>query len=295
MKHRQNKRWSQGYYLSSVGISSILMIPTVTKVLSLTSESKKLSQKIGVAKNEELSHLVALVADFEKLDKAMADCLEAGNFEAEIFVKAFSAKMKIKTFLSEQQPINVAPSLAVKLKKIRDNYGYTIDQVIGNSFLQESAIGIDLWEDMIPTGMNYVNEGFFARRNQLGTLIVGRSLPENFTHHFWNLRECYSLGLFEATVIYCRAIIETGCFEALRRQGKINLSSKEADIRERSLTILMQNIKSLIYKANWEAADKMIKQANDILHSKRKKMVISQDQAYDAIKTAFAVIEELFR
>jgi len=248
----------------------------------------------------KLNQLNELVDDFERLDALIFDCLKTGNFE--IIDQTLTAKKDIKRFLSESTPLKVHASLGQKLKKIRDNYGYKIDRVVdafskinGAVFSQESENGIDYVDALFSKGTaDYVDEGFFTRRNEVATLIANESLPIHFVKHFQNLRECYALGLFQATVIYCRAVIETGCFEALQRREKIKHNSTINDTREYSLKILMRSIKPYVYSGNWDLADKVIKKADEILHSKRKDVVIEKNQAYDSIKDTFAIIEELF-
>lgn len=257
-----------------------------------------------MANSKELSHLFDLVAEFERLDASLFDELKTGNMEVmdEVLNNTLSAKKEVKRYLSELGPLNVYPVLGQKLKKIRDNHGYSIDRVLhvfsritGTASSQESEEEIDYVEALFSEGTaDYVDTGFFTRKNQVGTLIVSEALPEPFVHHFHKLRECFSLGLFQPTVIYCRAVIETGCFEALRRKGKVKVASKVADIREYSLKKLMGSIKPFVYKGNWENADKVIKKADDVLHSKRKKVAVSEEDAFDAIKDTFAIIEELF-
>jgi len=257
-----------------------------------------------MASNKELSHLLDLVAEFERLDASLFDELKTGNTEVmdEVLNNTLSAKKEVKRYLSELGPLAVDPVLGQKLKKIRDNHGYSIDrglrvfsEIAGTAFSQESEEEIDYVEALFSEGTaDYVDTGFFTRKNQVGTLIVSESLPEHFVHHFHNLRECFSLGLFQATVIYCRAVIETGCFEALRRKGKVRVASKLEDIREYSLKALMGSIKPFVDQGNWGNADKVIKKADDVLHSKRKKVAVTEGEAYDAIKDTFAIIEELF-
>lgn len=257
----------------------------------MTNDKDELSQ---------LASLCELIANFEQLDASISDSLKDGNFE--IIDQTLVAKKEVKRLLSESKPLTVDRSLGLKIKKIRDNYGYTIDRVIdrlseitGTNFSQESEEDIDFVDALFSEGTaDYVDEGFFTRRNQVATLIVSESLPSHFVHHFLNLRECYALGLFEATVIYCRAVIETGCFEALRRRGKVNVRFKVEDIREFSLKMLLRSIKPFVYSGNWDNADKVIKKADSILHSKREKVVVTQEEAHDAFKDTFAIIEELF-
>lgn len=248
----------------------------------------------------KLTHLNKLVNEFEKLDTSIISEFKNGNLE--IINQTLEAKKKVKRFLSESKPLKVHDSLKLKLKKIRDNYGFVIDRAVevlskvtGTPFSQESENGIDYIDALFSEGTaDYVDEGFFTRRNEVATLIVSESLPGHFTHHFQNLRECYALGLFQTTIIYCRAVIETGCFEALNRRENLRHDSAVTNAREYSLKVLMNSIKKYVYEGNWEKADKVIKKADEILHSKQSNVITNKDQAYDAIKDTFAIIEELF-
>ncbi len=251
----------------------------------------------------QLSEIVALVADFERLDSSILPAIRAGDPEVmEKIMKTVEVKKKVKRSLADCKPLNVGRDLGIKLKKIRDNCGYDIDRVMealerttGTQMSQESEEDIDYVDALFSQGTaDYVDENFFRRKNQIGTLVVSESLPDHFVQHFTNLRECYALGLFHASVVYCRAVIETGCFEALRRRGQVKLDPKVEDIREFSLKALMRSVKPLVYETNWDNANATIKKADEVLHSKRKKVMISEREAFDAIQDTFAMVEELF-
>lgn len=256
-----------------------------------------------MAEASQLSEIVALVADFERLDRSISAAIGTGDPDLIMkIVETMDAKKKVKRYLADCKPLNVGRDLGIKLKKMRDNYGYTIDRVMktleramGTQISQESEEDIDYVGALFSQGTaDYVDENFFRRKNQIGTLVVSESLPDHFVQHFTNLRKCYALGLFQAAVVYCRAVIETGCFEALRRKGQVKLDPKVKDIREFSLKALMRSVKPLVYETNWDKADATIKKADDVLHSKREKVVISEREAFDAIQDTFAMVEELF-
>jgi hypothetical protein len=254
-----------------------------------------------MAEKELMDTLRKLVSDFETLDSAIARHISVRDFS--ILDKAVSAKREIKRLLGENPPVKAPRDLAVKLKKVRDNQGYMIDiatrcleEISGKSLSQESEDGIDFVEALFSEGTaNYVDQEFFRRRNRIGALIVGQSLPDHILYHFKTLRSCFCLGLFEPAIIYCRALIETCCFEALRRRNKIHSKSNIEDIREFSLHALMDSIKPFVKIQNWLAAKTVIKHANAIVHSKRRKLMINEQQSYDAIRSTFLLIEELFR
>ena len=254
-----------------------------------------------VTAKEDLITLDELLKKFEVLDAGLIESVINRNFG--MVDQTIAAKKKIKRFLSERKPLNVGPDVAVKLKRIRDNYGNNVDFVLeklteftGEQISQEEENEIDWIDELFATGTaDYVDQKYFRRKNEVATLIVNQSLPENFLAHFGRVRECYSLGLFETAYVYCRSVIETGCFEFLKRKGRIKTQSNMTDWREYRLRPLMDSIKPFVYIGIWDEADKVIKAADKILHSKREKIVTSEGEALGAIRSTFAIIEELFK
>lgn len=252
-----------------------------------------------MTENDDLLRLVSLIGKFEKLDASLQN---GGDDFWNIFSRTLEAKKQIKRFLSRHQPLKVNNSLGTKLKKIRDNYGYVIDELIdglsqrmGKQLSQEVEADDELDDEFFTLRADdHVVEGYYTRKNEVGTLIVNETLPEHFVHHFETVRDCYALGLFQATLIYCRAVIEAGCFEALRRKGKVSRDPKIEDFREFNLKALMNSIKPFVYMENWNKADRLIKKANKILHSKKETTGVTKTDAYNAIKDTFAIVEELF-
>jgi len=255
-----------------------------------------------MAQNLDLPRLLDLFDKFERLDKSIFDEIQKGNLE--VIDRTLEAKKEIKRFLRSCKPIGVNKTLARKIKQIRDNYGYNIDRVISNlsditgqTISQESEEGIDYVSTLFTEGTaDYVDDNFFTRKNQVGTIIVSETLPNNFIHHFDNIRECYALGLFEATIMYCRALIETGCFEAFKRRGNVHLDSKVKHIEEFKLSALMASIKKMkmVSEENWEKADQVRTKANMLLHTKSQIVKVTEQEAFKAIQDTFAIIEEIF-
>jgi hypothetical protein len=253
----------------------------------------------------DTASLRRLVAEFERLDARILNEMNIDTGDFAILERAIEAKRRIKRWLARQKALTAPPDLTLKLKKIRDNVGYVSDRVISvlslvtkSRLSQDAEEEVDIVEALYSEGtVEYVGEGFFRRRNEAATVIVGQSLPETFVDHLERLIECYSLGLFEATIIYCRAVIEAGCFEALRRRGRVRADQKSPDWREYRLSALMRSVKELrlVDKRSSREADRVIKWADRILHSKRKETAVAEREAYDAIKGTYAIVEELFR
>lgn len=251
-------------------------------------------------KNVDFEHLNDLIEKFEKLDSEISSVWKSKGPEKgiELLEKTRLSKLEIKRFMSRHENIPARNHLALKIKKIRDNYGYNIDKIY--DFLsqkaelsQEDEEGIDYVDALFSEGTaDYVDEHFFRRKNEVGSVVLSRNLPEVFIGHLKRLKECYSLGLFEATVIYCRAVIETSVHMYLSKQPK----SKSYGMWEKSLRIALREkaIKDKVSKHNWKEADRIREVANDILHGKADRTTISEKEAFECIKSTFAFAEDLF-
>lgn len=90
-------------------------------------------------------------------------------------------------------------------------------------------------------------------------------------------------------------MIEFAAFEALKRRGIIKKDLKVVDIREYSLANLMHDIKPFVYRPIYDNAGKVIRIANNILHSKSDKIVVSEEEAFNSTKSVFAIVEDIFK
>jgi len=260
-------------------------------------------------KNEEqkmLKKLIERVAMFEYLDRDIADFIKINNAlpPEEKLEEVRKIKNAIKRLMADSPALNISNRmLSNKIKMIRDNHGYNIDRIYdwiekstGLKFSQEAEEEID-WIDALFTHgtADYIDTEYFIRKNKAGAIVVNQSLPEHLLHHLRNLQEAYSLGLFEATVILSRSVIEVGVFTSLKRKGEIKTDENIVDIDEYRLKELMQRIKKHIKnKRIYDEARIVINSANSVLHSKKETKAVKEDEALHAIKISFKLLEELF-
>jgi hypothetical protein len=54
------------------------------------------------------------------------------------------------------------------------------------------------------------------RKMELGTLLVGKTVPEHLGAHLGQIKECYAWGFQTEASIYCRIILEEGFRDALK-------------------------------------------------------------------------------
>ena len=240
------------------------------------------------------------IQEFEKLDSDLLNQIQNGNFDyIEIVI---NAKKEIKRLLSDKDFIHIGPDkkLSEKLRKIRDDYGYSIDgilsrinEITGQDISQSSEEDKDYVDALFSEGTaDYVDDNFFKRKNEVGAIVVSSSLPDVFLHHLGKLKECYSLGLYEATVVYCRAVLESGLYGSFKRN--VRRGPKEKDFEEWNLKSLINSMKRFLSHDSYVQAHSLREKANNILHWKHEKIVISEREALDAIKATFGIIEEMY-
>jgi hypothetical protein len=243
------------------------------------------------------------IKEFEDLDNELYSYMKLGNME--YLARVLKAKKNIKRLLSEEEVIHIGPdkALADKLKKIRDDYGYNIDLLIdninnycGSDISQSSEDDKDYVDALFSEGTaDYVDEKFFQRKNEIGAVICNQSLPDIFLYHIARLKECYSLGLFDSTIIYCRAVIESCAYIFLCKKGQISTDKKITDIGEYSLKELLLRIKPYTNSSIQQEVAKVISLANRVLHEKRKSVSVTNIDAYNSVKSTFDFIEILFK
>jgi hypothetical protein len=144
------------------------------------------------------------------------------------------------------------------------------------------GIGVDWMDALFTEGTaDYVDDCFFRRRDEVGTVILDQSLPEYLQHHLGNLQETYALGLFEATVVFSRTLIEVGAFECLRRKGKILTHGNVVDIGEYKPNTLIHQVKPFLKKtASFQKIKGVITIANRVLHTKGESVKVTEEGAY---------------
>ena len=251
--------------------------------------------------NELLQEAGVLVAAFEERDRTVSSEMMAGNADA--FTQTLEAKQRVKEFLAKHPAFRATGILAKKLKNIRDNRSYHIDSVFAvlnehgpNGPYVQEALGVgdrNFIDALFEEGTaSYVDEGFFRRRAEVGALIVSQGLPDYLLKHADRIRECYSLGLSAATVVFCRSLIEAALFEALRRRGQVTIGQNIADYGEYSLQDLMRRIRPFLPTSTHKAAVDVIKRANLVLHSKND--TPTAVKPLEAIRDTFTVVEALF-
>jgi len=135
------------------------------------------------------------------------------------------------------------------------------------SELEQNTIDDYYYSDDYLTQLNaeYDLTYFLPRRIQAGALITSRKMPKSIVSLFEKIRECYMFGLYEATIIFCRAIMEESLEEYYFSRNKNIKRSYQAS---RTLDSLLNdtNFPECLAELKNDLND-LRKHANDLLHS----------------------------
>jgi len=193
---------------------------------------------------------------------------------------------ELKDALSREGPVLKIndPVLKKELQKIREEETSREDI----DFDEEDEVDIFDWLD--PKDIIY-------REREFGALIVGQSTSSIFYHCVNEIRKCYIHGLFNATVVFCRALLEVGLREALKKRGLYKTNEKVIYLDERNLEGLLRECKDnkVLPRKFLEKAHSVRKKANSIIHPKDKPIKYSEEEALSTIKDTFSILEELYR
>jgi hypothetical protein len=202
-------------------------------------------------------------------------------------------KKEIKKYLYYYASVVVDTNITNKLRNIRNDRGYFIDNIY-DDFRKK----IELKDDGFDEGIDYLTNMYdpeeCARRVvKVGAFIISKNFPDIILYHIVNLKECFAIGLFQASLFYCRTFIESAGFEFLKRKGKLksNINNDKVNMSD-----IIYQLKQLINdKVIFYKIKEVINIANKSLHQKDHYHEVNEEEAFEAIKTTFGFIEQLYR
>jgi len=130
---------------------------------------------------------------------------------------------------------------------------------------------------------------FGKRIMKIGSWVVLKPIPNEIRHHIRNLKNCYAHGQFEASIIYCRTLLELSGFDYLKRQKIIKYNANKYAWKIGNILDILFINREIYNKIN-----DIKKAANKILHGTTINEEINEQNAYEAIKTTIEFIEYLY-
>lgn len=242
----------------------------------------------------KLWELRRLVQEFEKLDENLIDLLRQMDFDKikDGWNKIIELKEHIQQIIAIDLKEGLDPSFSTKLVKIRDNYGYNIDKLfpdeIWRGFQKEKARE-KVWEQYLEREED-VDYFYLQRKNEIGTIICSTMLSENIERNLKNIKECYAKGMYDAAIVYCRALIEYATFKLRKRKRRIPQNA--SDFSSYKLTPALKDIEGLINPKILNHIKDVNDLAGKILHSKDANISYKLTP-FEAIRWTFVFVEEV--
>ncbi len=274
-------------------------------IMSETERNTILLLNIFESDNKKLEEL------YKVLDGKRTDLLYIKSSAFQEFVKQLEITNESKdiliNFLNSHSSIKISDALSKnKLKGFRSGHKYFFDIVyesiaeIGknldgyNNNHYSDGYNYDYWHDALfeQGTADYVDNEFHRRKKDAGLLITGSSLPKTSAHHINLVQEAFALGLFEVTIVFLRALIETAAFQYLHKRGQLSDLKNLSELDSYKARELVRRVKPEI-KEYFDDAIAIINKAGAILHSKEIVEKVTEEYALSATKNSIAIIEKL--
>jgi hypothetical protein len=269
---------------------------------STEPEDRSREHVLGLLKEFlEIEHdLERLLAEHEQYDPVVARLRDA-----------LAAKGRLKDWLAHTEtPPSLPKAAATALRNVRADKGFLCDRL-------ESALGmrrpwwagindkdypgsflVELWAEFMGLYDDDDDENAapVARRAaRCGTIVVSERLPPNLIRLLGTVKRCFAIGLFDASIVFCRSLLEVAAFEFLADRGDLPNGRNVASVLERSdLSALLDRIGPYVPAATIGGGHRVRKMANDVLHSKQQGRTPSEQDAFESIMATFGFIERLY-
>jgi len=260
---------------------------------------------------EVITQFRYLVAEFKAKERCLVEAIKNRDFKNPVFEATYNVLIQIKEKLSQYDVLRVDDlSLRNDLCAIRENKDFLYFRllelikktngtgndgrlVFGPSFSSERYDEI-LLDEVLSQADPYT---LIRKKMEIGTLLVGKTIPEHLKKHLTLIKECYAWSFDSAAAIYCRTILEEGFREALKSKPEFRTSGQRSDLEGWSLDWLLNHSKKnrYFYLEVIDRAYKIKENVNHIVHPTSARKPDIQMSALEIIKDTFYILEMLFR
>lgn len=272
--------------------------------------------------------LLDLAKEINELDKAIIrERAEKGKEDPTLRKRFYEIEEEIMKILVEENPLdNIRDPIARDiLRKVRDKNYFVLDKearkienMIRNlppdileNILKNKGVNIDVSEEEVDEEIDRVTMEFmieihekfdpvdyFERKKKIGTIIADKKLPEKIHFYFWEIRECFILGLMYPAVGLCRVLLEIAFKKRFRTFGldkKYPVQNVHSLDDYRMRYIIRSVCNRLGYKSLKDEAERIWTMSSDILHGREATIKLDTDEVLEFIKYTFNTLEKLYR
>lgn len=158
------------------------------------------------------------------------------------------------------------PEISKIIKEIREDKDFYARLISETPPIEKEDV-IDYYGEnwLIKLNDEYDLENFFVRRIEAGAIILHRKPPQKILNLFEKLRDCYTCGLYEARMLFCRALIEQSLKNNKKASEQFNRFMRSNPKEKDSLENRIEN--SPLPEQLKEKAQDIRKYVNSIIHN----------------------------
>lgn len=199
-----------------------------------------------------------LVAKFKQNQERFLNAAENRDFDDPVFKTLENLVIEIKEKLAHYDILRVDDlSLRNDLAAIRENKGFPYLELL--EIMRKYTPNADRltfapdWEDFYENRWDDImHDEIFSqvnphtlimRKMELGTLLVGKTVPDHLKTHLTKIKECYAWGFETEASIYCRTILDEGFREALKSKPEFRTPEGKENLKKWSLYLLINHAK----------------------------------------------------
>jgi hypothetical protein len=260
---------------------------------------------------ELITQFRSLVDKFKEQQKGFVLAIQNGDYDDPVFEAMNDLVIEIKAKSATYDILRVDDlTLRNELVAIRENKDFVYFEILkillGKSKDDKLTFAPN-WEEFYENRWDDIKHNIIfsqvnphtliTRKMELGTLLVGKTVPEHLRTHLRQIKECYAWGFATEASIYCRTILEEGFREVFRPKPEFRSPQQRKDLEGWSLDWLLNFSKKnrYFYIEAIERAYKIKQNVNHIVHPTSAKKPERQLSELEIIKDTFYILEMLFR
>ena len=260
-----------------------------------------------------IDHFRHLIAKFKENQERFALAFINGDFKdpefKTIFINIYKLVIEIKEKMAQYDVLQVDDrTLRYELIAIRENTDFIYFEILkilskyldpGEEWNFAPEINQDKWWDMLQEEiLSQINPDMLIQRKMdLGTLLVGKTVPEHLRVHLRQIKECYAWGFKTEASIYCRTILEEGFREALKAKPEFRTPEGKKELEKMVFASLLNwsRNKKYFYKEAIDRGFTINNNVKKIVHPSSVKEPRVALSNIEIIKDTFYVMEMLFQ
>jgi hypothetical protein len=190
------------------------------------------------------------------------------------------------------------------LKKLPPDIVEKIENILRSKGIEVSESEID--EEISRVTMEFSEEihgkidafEYFERKKEIGTIIADTKLPKRIHAYFWEIRECFLLGLMYPAVGLCRVLLEFAFKDRFRASGldKKYPGHNIHSINDYRMKDVIKGVSRRLGSDSLrDEAERIWQISSDILHGRETKIRPDTGEVLKFIKETFDTIRGTIR